>query len=538
MGLPAARITDFHVCPMVDGVVPHVGGPVILGDFTVLIEGLPAARIGDLLICVGPPDVIMTGVANVLIGGMPAARLTDTTVHGGVIVMGAFTVLIGGDATSSGGNSNSEASSEDEMTSQTYGGLGAPSGEPEPVNASMTDDGIADTHEGWIDTSNSNMLKAEAFSTTDTPALGDQIGNFAGQVGSGLFDGAKYQFGEDLSAAVQTAKQAYSLATSAEARNEFGQQTNAFVGQVGQAVADPGTAWNQVQTGVSQSVHQLQAERDAAYKQGRGVAFDAKLAGRALAEVGTQFIPAAGGAKALRYLKLAQGARESGISLKAAISLDKIATKYNVAIDMRPTNKGALKLIEEGFTPKPETIKSKSITHLDRQIGAPPNAKIGEIAHFEPTPPNEALKATDPDLYNRLQNRFNLRVEEQKLYGDKINEMVKAGDIKFDADNRLINAATGKPFAGDNDVFRFFAADGSRLSPETQAQILKELKEGPVKAQHGAHMDWRPTDEKSLRMKFDIINEHSDPALGGQGKMLSRFGPNGYSRVYANDIGI
>jgi uncharacterized Zn-binding protein involved in type VI secretion len=95
MGMPAARITDMHVCPMVTGVVPHVGGPIIAPCApTVLIGGLPAARIGDMLVCVGPPDVIATGSTHVLIAGSPAARLGDMTVHGGVIVVGWPTVLI------------------------------------------------------------------------------------------------------------------------------------------------------------------------------------------------------------------------------------------------------------------------------------------------------------------------------------------------------------------------------------------------------------------------------------------------------------
>ena len=97
MGQPAARISDMHTCPMVNpGPVPHVGGPVIKGHPTTLICALPAARIGDTCICVGPPDVIAKGSATVLIGGLPAARLGDMTAHGGVIVVGAPTVLIGG----------------------------------------------------------------------------------------------------------------------------------------------------------------------------------------------------------------------------------------------------------------------------------------------------------------------------------------------------------------------------------------------------------------------------------------------------------
>lgn len=94
---PAARVGDMHVCPMVTGVVPHVGGPILPpGAVTVLICGMPAARVGDMAVCVGPPDVIAKGSATVLIKGMPAARIGDNTAHGGVIVMGAPTVIING----------------------------------------------------------------------------------------------------------------------------------------------------------------------------------------------------------------------------------------------------------------------------------------------------------------------------------------------------------------------------------------------------------------------------------------------------------
>jgi uncharacterized Zn-binding protein involved in type VI secretion len=86
-----------HVCPMVTGVVPHVGGPVMPpGEPTVLIGGMPAARVGDMATCVGPPDTIVMGSSTVMIGGMPAARLGDTTAHGGSIVIGCPTVIIGG----------------------------------------------------------------------------------------------------------------------------------------------------------------------------------------------------------------------------------------------------------------------------------------------------------------------------------------------------------------------------------------------------------------------------------------------------------
>ncbi len=97
---PAARITDMHTCPMqTPGIppIPHVGGPILQpGCPTVLIGGLPAARMGDMALCVGPPDRIVKGSSTVLIGGQPAARMGDATAHGGVIVIGCPTVLIGG----------------------------------------------------------------------------------------------------------------------------------------------------------------------------------------------------------------------------------------------------------------------------------------------------------------------------------------------------------------------------------------------------------------------------------------------------------
>jgi len=96
MGMPAARISDMHVCPMVTGVVPHVGGPIMPpGAITVLICSLPAARVGDMEVCVGPPDSIVLGSMTVLIDKMPAARLGDMSAHGGSIVAGAPTVLVG-----------------------------------------------------------------------------------------------------------------------------------------------------------------------------------------------------------------------------------------------------------------------------------------------------------------------------------------------------------------------------------------------------------------------------------------------------------
>ncbi len=95
----AARIGDMHICPMMTPgtpPIPHVGGPINVGCPTVMIAGQPAARMGDMCVCVGPPDSIMKGSMTVIIGGQPAARVGDPTAHGGSIVVGCPLVMIGG----------------------------------------------------------------------------------------------------------------------------------------------------------------------------------------------------------------------------------------------------------------------------------------------------------------------------------------------------------------------------------------------------------------------------------------------------------
>jgi uncharacterized Zn-binding protein involved in type VI secretion len=96
----AARLTDFHQCPMMNPTVPpipHVGGPVVgPGAPTVLIGSLPGSVMGDMCVCVGPPDSVVKGSATVMLMNKPAARMGDNTAHGGSIMLGCFTVMIGG----------------------------------------------------------------------------------------------------------------------------------------------------------------------------------------------------------------------------------------------------------------------------------------------------------------------------------------------------------------------------------------------------------------------------------------------------------
>ena len=107
MGKPAARSTDMHVCPMVTpGLppIPHVGGPILPPCSVNVFTGkLPQARVGDMLTCVGPPDVIAMGSAGVFVNSIPAARMGDQCAHGGTIILGLPTVLIGEAAGGGGG---------------------------------------------------------------------------------------------------------------------------------------------------------------------------------------------------------------------------------------------------------------------------------------------------------------------------------------------------------------------------------------------------------------------------------------------------
>ncbi len=97
MGQPAARLTDMHTCPMVTGVVPHVGGPISgPGHADGVDWRLARGTSATWRFAPAPPDTLAKGSATVLIGGTPAVRMGDGTAHGEVVVLGCPTVLIGG----------------------------------------------------------------------------------------------------------------------------------------------------------------------------------------------------------------------------------------------------------------------------------------------------------------------------------------------------------------------------------------------------------------------------------------------------------
>ena len=125
---PAARVGDMHTCPMVTPgtpPVPHVGGPILPpGSPTVLVGFMPAARVGDMAVCVGPPDTIAKGSLSVLIGGKPAARIGDMTAHGGTIVVGCPTVMIGDSSGGAGGSGGAAKSGSSSATTPQIGYVG------------------------------------------------------------------------------------------------------------------------------------------------------------------------------------------------------------------------------------------------------------------------------------------------------------------------------------------------------------------------------------------------------------------------------
>lgn len=95
MGFPAARLTDLHICPLLNPMVMPTGGPIITASPNVVTMGLPQARVNDICLCTTPPDTIALGSFTVMVNGQPAARLGPLTSNGGVIILGAMTVLIG-----------------------------------------------------------------------------------------------------------------------------------------------------------------------------------------------------------------------------------------------------------------------------------------------------------------------------------------------------------------------------------------------------------------------------------------------------------
>ena len=121
--LPASRITDLHVCPMVNGVVPHVGGPFVMGSATVLVGMMPQSRVTDQLVCVGPPDAAVMGCETVLVGEAGGGGAASAVV--GIQAMGAE-VPTESPSSSSSNQATSELQSDGTVKTSAPPGSGLP----------------------------------------------------------------------------------------------------------------------------------------------------------------------------------------------------------------------------------------------------------------------------------------------------------------------------------------------------------------------------------------------------------------------------
>ncbi|WP_255202820.1 PAAR domain-containing protein [Vibrio vulnificus] len=139
MSKPAATIGHNHLCPKKTGKIPHVGGPITTGSSNVMINGVPAARKGDSMVCVGPPDSIKQGSSSVFINGKPAARMFDSTNHGGVIIGGSRNVFIGDAGCYPDPQDSAVASSDSRLQSNEDKQVAPPTKQSNPLSSEPQD---------------------------------------------------------------------------------------------------------------------------------------------------------------------------------------------------------------------------------------------------------------------------------------------------------------------------------------------------------------------------------------------------------------
>lgn len=165
----------------------------------------------------------------------------------------------------------------------------------------------------------------------------------------------------------------------------------------------------------------------------------------------------------------------------------RVAQKNNVQIFVRPTNPEAKALIEKGLArPKPMAIKNKTINSLDTYLGAGTN-DVGKVGHFKPKlPPKNSVP---PEVYEKVKKRYVQRLNEYRNQAEHIKDLKTKGKI-LERNGVLHDAATGKPYSGDHDLFEILDAHGNPCPESLKQHVLKELQKPPFEVQHGAHLDW------------------------------------------------
>lgn len=182
---PAARVGDMHVCPMQTPAVvpiPHVGGPILPpGALMVLIGNMPAACMGDMAVCVGPPDSIVKGSMVVLIGNKPAARMGDNCAHGGTIVMGFPMVMIGDSGSGGGGGGAAMAAAKASASpfSQTNGSSGTSGQAPQTTTEAVTEN-VAEEAPEVTESPTHSYMPGSNVEVQNAGATGAELGAAAG----------------------------------------------------------------------------------------------------------------------------------------------------------------------------------------------------------------------------------------------------------------------------------------------------------------------------------------------------------------------
>lgn len=204
-------------------------------------------------------------------------------------------------------------------------------------------------------------------------------------------------------------------------------------------------------------------------------------------------------------------ASDTGIAAPGVWKLRTIAMRHGVAIRVRPARKGHGRLRTLGYSAKPEWAKMKTVDpQLDPLIGGP--TRDG-VAYFKPKMPDPSLKAKDPQLYQRAMNQYHKRMGEWNNLDLRADLEIRKsnGEISVFDDGLIIDNSSGKPFAGDYDIFEILDSSGRRLKPgdALYEAVLRDLERGSIRIQHPDHMSWTPKNAWGEQIKIDIIKNHA-----------------------------
>jgi len=237
-----------------------------------------------------------------------------------------------------------------------------------------------------------------------------------------------------------------------------------------------------------------------------------------------------GAAIAARWIPLirarAAGLR-GGMSGAAAVEVLKIAKREGVVIRFRPTEKAGIKLREAGHPAKPEYLKMKSIKEIDTYLGAA-KADIGKVGYFKPSYPSN-FKKLGADLQKKVRERFETRFDEWHSYRDQVRSLEAKGLVEHKG-NVLVEPSSGKAFTSDYDLFDIRRGKATGESVEfgdLSKSSQKRLKDKPIDAQHGAHLDWKEIPAGQAEGYAKIILEARP---GKNAQPLIEFHPDGRIR--------